>query len=80
MKHSLHQIRVAIKQKQPYKLYHYDAWLGVTDILDRWAYAGGWWSGESEKMFWRLQLEQGQIMEIYQDQVRGDWWLYKVYD
>jgi len=52
----------------------------VIGIMELWADTGQWWKGESEKMFYRIQLEQGQIMEIYKDLTTGEWWLYKIYD
>lgn len=65
---------------KPAKLYLRGKSVKVAELLDCWADTGEWWKGESEKMFYRLQLEPGQVMEIYYDLVAREWWTYKVYD
>ncbi len=68
------------QQGNPQKVLLYDGWHAVADQLDCWADTGRWWVGENEKMFYRLFLEKGQVVEIYQDLVEGNWQLYKIYD
>lgn len=68
------------RQGNPCRVLLRDEWQEVLQLLDRWAYTGQWWAGENEKMFYRLLLEKGQIIEIYQDIVDGKWSLYKIYD
>ena len=65
---------------KPIKLYLRGKSVKVIEMLERWVDTGEWWKGESEKMFFRLQLEQDRIMEIYYDLKAGEWWTYKVYD
>lgn len=52
----------------------------VERVLDCWCDTGCWWEGESEKRFYRLCLENGSVLEIYQDFSSRTWVLYKVYD
>ncbi|HOQ09808.1 MAG TPA: hypothetical protein PLG09_06755 [Syntrophomonadaceae bacterium] len=52
----------------------------VEQVLDCWRDTGCWWEGESEKLFYRLSLDNGAIVEIYRDLETHAWLLYKVYD
>lgn len=52
----------------------------VARVLDHWSDTGCWWEGESEKHFYRLLLDNDATVEIYQDLLSQDWFLYKVYD
>ncbi|HWP97247.1 MAG TPA: hypothetical protein VN426_10415 [Syntrophomonadaceae bacterium] len=79
VEHSQIQIEQDL-QKNPYRIFVHSFWHQVIDIKDQWADTGEWWAGTSEKMFYRLQLDTGQVMEIYQDLMTHEWWLYKVCD
>lgn len=75
------QIRVGVQGETPHKVFLNGEWLRVADIIDRWKDVGEWWRGETEKYFWRLQLELGQIVEIYQELNKmGTWRFYKMWD
>jgi hypothetical protein len=52
----------------------------VEQVLDCWRDTGCWWEGESEKLFYRLSLDNGAVVEIYRDMEAHTWVLYKVYD
>ncbi|HQA08070.1 MAG TPA: hypothetical protein PLM20_05690 [Syntrophomonadaceae bacterium] len=52
----------------------------VEQVLDCWRDTGCWWEGESEKLFYRLSLDNGAVVEIYWDLETHTWMLYKVYD
>ena len=52
----------------------------VEQVLDCWRDTGCWWEGESEKLFYRLSLDNGAVVEIYCDMETHNWVLYKVYD
>lgn len=52
----------------------------VEQVLDCWRDTGCWWAGESEKLFYRLSLDNGAVVEIYCDMETHTWVLYKVYD
>ena len=52
----------------------------VEQVLDCWRDTGCWWEGESEKLFYRLSLDNQAIVEIYWDLEAHTWVLYKVYD
>lgn len=51
----------------------------VTEILDTWADVGAWWDAEPERVFWRVQLAGGGIVELCRD-AGGNWTLYRVWD
>jgi isoleucyl-tRNA synthetase len=52
----------------------------VEQVLDCWRDTGCWWEGESEKLFYRLSLDNQAIVEIYWDHRSQVWMLYKIYD
>jgi len=64
----------------PVALFFRGCWCQVDSCLDRWKDAGCWWEGESEKEFFRLQLQGDRVLEIYRDLDSGEWWSYKIYD
>lgn len=51
----------------------------VTAILDTWQDVGEWWEAEPEKTFWRVQVADGGIFELWHD-VTGQWAVYRVWD
>ncbi|MBC7347013.1 MAG: hypothetical protein H5U00_06090 [Clostridia bacterium] len=52
----------------------------VLEILEVWRDTGRWWEEEAPKLFFRLRTAGGGLWEIYRDEARGTWHLYKVYD
>lgn len=75
-------IKVAISEHcgQPGKIKPEREWLHVEKIMDCWHDTGCWWSGESEKAFFRFQCREGMVCEVFQDLSSREWFLYKVYD
>ncbi len=51
----------------------------VARVLERWLDAGRWWEGETEKEFFRVQVREGGVYELYRDRA-GTWVLYRVFD
>ncbi len=49
-------------------------------ILDRWYDTGCWWESEPPKLFYRLELENGMVLELFSDGAGQGWSLYKIYD
>ena len=56
------------------------ATLTVVSICESWRDTGQWWSGESEKAFYRVEVEGQGLYEIYLSLKSGRWYLYKIYD
>ncbi|HEX3031867.1 MAG TPA: hypothetical protein VHS59_06445 [Bacillota bacterium] len=57
-------------------------WGGVllqVNVVERWKDTGCWWLEEGEKTFYRLTAGD-QLWEIYYDDGRKCWWMYKIYD
>lgn len=52
----------------------------VLAVLDRWYDTGCWWEGESLKLFFRLEIEDLGVWEVYFDLGDRSWKLYKIYD
>ena len=58
-----------------------DRWVEVAGIEERWRDTGCWWSGEREKVFYRLRIARGGLLEIYREtRCPGSWVLYRIYD
>lgn len=68
------------KQGLPRRLQKCQQTAQVEQVLDCWRDTGCWWEGESEKLFYRLSLDNRDIVEIYWDLGTDTWVLYKVYD
>lgn len=62
---------------------HRFIWAGQTyrveQVLDCWRDIGAWWEGEAEKIFWRVQVWDGGVFELWQD-AGGNWAVYRVWD
>ncbi len=67
-------------QKKPVKVKQAQDWAEIAEILECWHDTGCWWQGESEKIFYRICLQDAAIKEIFQDCDTGAWFLYKIYD
>ena len=65
---------------EPCRIKYKNRPLQVTKLLECWQDTGCWWAGESEKIFYRLVLEDKSIREIYYDLDQREWYLYKTYD
>lgn len=74
-------IQMATNQKgQPLRIKYQERWSRVVKVLDRWYDTGCWWEGESCKLFYRVQLEENQVLEVFAEPGGQLWWLYKIYD
>lgn len=54
--------------------------LKVAGTVEMWKDVGCWWEGEGEKTFYRLEMVDGCLLEIYLERQAGTWRLYRVYD
>lgn len=73
-------LQVATVKTEPTKVLHDCHWIPIAEILECWMDTGRWWAGEHEKRFYRLQLVDGGVWEIFKDMVTGEWFVYKVHD
>ena len=55
-------------------------WHYVLRVMEVWKDVGCWWTKETEKTFFRLQLEAQRVIEIYWAQEANSWVLYRIYD
>lgn len=51
----------------------------VTAVLDCWRDTGAWWNQEAVKTFWRLQVREYGVFELWQD-AGGGWAVYRIWD
>jgi len=71
---------VTDKKAVPRRFFWYKRWFSVKDVLEQWKDTGRWWDGEREKVFFRLQVKEGGVYELFSDIAQNQWRLYKVYD
>jgi len=65
----------------PEALYLEGRWRSVAEVADSWRDVGCWWSGEREKVFFRLHMVPGGFVEVYREiNGAGPWVLYRIYD
>jgi len=65
---------------EPTELYMRGQWSKVEEVLEVWRDTGCWWEGEEEKIFYRVALSKGGMVEIYRYVVGGKWFVYRIYD
>ncbi|ADI02885.1 DUF6504 family protein [Syntrophothermus lipocalidus] len=68
------------EEGEPQKVKWKGRWAKVAVILDRWYDTGCWWESEPPKLFYRLELENGMVLELFSDGAGQGWSLYKIYD
>ena len=68
------------EEGEPQKVKWKGKWAKVAVILDRWYDTGCWWENELPKLFYRLELENGMVLELFFDGAGQGWSLYKIYD
>ncbi len=74
------KIRVRCSEQAPEAVNLGGRWLRVTGVLDVWKDVGCWWQGEREKVFYRIEIAGGGVLEVYRALGADDWILYRVYD
>ncbi|MEW6622541.1 MAG: DUF6504 family protein [Bacillota bacterium] len=52
----------------------------IAQVVDKWKDTGSWWTGEGEKVFYRLETQDKGLWEIYYDLKKKRWVLYRTYD
>ncbi len=68
------------EEGEPRKVRWKGRWVKVVTVLDRWYDAGCWWENEPSKLFYRVELEDGTVLELFSQEPNRDWSLYKIYD
>lgn len=49
-------------------------WLRVAEVQDVWRIDDEWWRERPvSRLYWRLALEDGQVVTLYRDLVSGRW-------
>ncbi len=64
----------------PRRVFFNGKWHNVFRVMEVWKDVGCWWTKETEKTFFRLQLEAQHVIEIYWAQETNFWVLYRIYD
>jgi hypothetical protein len=79
-RYSLLQVDCGFNE-EPIKVQYENQLFKVASLLEKWRDTGCWWTGESEKAFYRIVLEEDKsVREIFYDLAEQQWYLYKTYD
>ena len=73
-------IFVELAHTKPKKIFWQDKIVLVEEILEHWKDTGCWWEQEAEKDFFRVKVTRNGLLEIFYDNQKANWYLYKVYD
>lgn len=72
------EARVAMSAGRPQLV----AWPGgrgrVLQVIDDWRYAGRWWDRELRRDYYLLELDSGQVLELYREE--GRWCVTRLQD
>jgi len=52
----------------------------VRRIFARWRVDADWWRTRVDREYWKVDLGEASVCEIYQDRLGQGWWLSRVYD
>jgi len=48
----------------------------VASVHERWRIdEGWWWEHPVSRLYWRLVLDDGRLLTVYQDLKEGTWWM-----
>lgn len=48
----------------------------VASVHERWQIdEGWWWERPVSRLYWRLVLDDGRLLTVYQDLKEGSWWM-----
>ena len=48
--------------------------LAVSQVQDVWRIDDEWWREEVSRLYYRLLLEDGQVVTVYRDLLEDKWW------
>ncbi len=74
------RVEVLSFKGQPVRFSWRGRWRGIRQVIDSWREMGCWWKGEGEKVFFRVEADNGGIYEIYYEPSSKNWRLYRLYD
>lgn len=47
----------------------------MVEIIEEWRLDEGWWRPtQISRHYWRVQLDDGRLVTVFQDQVTETWW------
>jgi len=72
-------IEVSVRGKIPVRFTWKREVYQISKIINYWVMTGAWWAGESEKVFYRVQVNHG-LFDIYYDRKEKKWYMYRCWD
>ncbi|HEV3234662.1 MAG TPA: hypothetical protein VG329_08965 [Candidatus Dormibacteraeota bacterium] len=52
----------------------------VERVFARWRVESDWWRSPVSREYWKLQLGDELVCEVYEDRLSRGWWLSRIYD
>ena len=47
----------------------------VESVVESWRIDDEWWRAKPvSRLYWRVALEDGRVMDVYRDLISGKWW------
>ena len=75
------QISVTLENGKPKQLEYKNRTRNVEHILDAWRSCEGWWQGQAARDYWKLELANNAVVEIYlEENMEGRWVLARSFD
>ena len=78
------QISVTTENGKPKQLEFKNRKRSVLRVLDTWRSCEGWWKGDAARDYWKLELANNAVVEIYlediDDKDSGRWILARSFD
>ena len=74
-------INVTLENGKPKQLEFKNRTRSVERVLDTWRSCEGWWKGQAARDYWKLELENNSVVEVYlEDTESGRWILARSFD
>jgi hypothetical protein len=68
-------IQLRTKAGVPWAVLQRARWRRVEHVEDKWRVDDGWWRPSSvARTYFRIALEDGQLLTVYRDDHEGTWW------
>ena len=65
------QIQVTLENGTPKQLEYRNRKRNVLRVLDIWRSCEGWWKGQPARDYWKLELANNTVVEIYLENIDG---------
>ena len=68
-------ISVTLENGKPKQLEYKNRKRAILRTLDTWRSCEGWWQGQAARDYWKLELENDAVIEVYLEDIEGGRWI-----